>query len=101
MRRLEVRGPATGKTVNGPHDGFSAGGPRDREATPHRFATKYLLSVYAGQRCLGFLLSRRDGVEAFDIDDRSLGIFPDQKSAADAISKPQVEARRGRVMAPG
>jgi hypothetical protein len=45
-----------------------------------------LQAVYAGQRCLGFLLPRRDGVEAYDADDRLLGIFPDKKSAADAIS---------------
>jgi hypothetical protein len=27
----------------------------------------------------------KSGVEAFDSADRSLGLFPDQKSAADAI----------------
>jgi hypothetical protein len=29
-------------------------------------------------------------VEAFDADDRSLGLFPDQKTAADAISNKRV-----------
>ena len=44
-------------------------------------------ALYSGQTCLGHLLSRgKAGTEAFDRNDRSLGIFPDQKSAADAIS---------------
>jgi hypothetical protein len=47
-----------------------------------------LLSVCEGQTCIGFLLSRgRAGVEAFNADNKSLGIFPDQKSAADAVSR--------------
>jgi hypothetical protein len=46
-----------------------------------------LLAVYSGQVCLGFLLPRRDGVEAYDADDCLLGTFPDQKSAADAVSE--------------
>jgi hypothetical protein len=89
VKRARARRPATAKTVNGPH-GFSAGELRDRDATSQRDATQYLLSVYDGRRCLGFLLSRRDGVngvEAYDADDRLLGTFPDQKSAADAISE--------------
>jgi hypothetical protein len=37
--------------------------------------------------CIGFLLPRgRLGVEAFDTNDRSLGIFPNMKVAAEAIS---------------
>jgi hypothetical protein len=45
------------------------------------------VAVYDGQICLGFLLPRgKTGVQAFDADDRSLGTFPDQKSAADAVS---------------
>jgi hypothetical protein len=46
------------------------------------------LAVFDGQRCLGHILSRgRQGYEAFDRDDRSLGIFPNQQTAADAISE--------------
>jgi hypothetical protein len=46
------------------------------------------LAVYSGQVCLGHILPRgKSGVEAFDADDRSLGIFSDQKSAADAVSQ--------------
>jgi hypothetical protein len=45
------------------------------------------LSVYDGQLCLGHLLPRgKAGVEAYDRADRSLGIFPTQKAAADAVS---------------
>lgn len=45
-----------------------------------------LLAVYSGQICVGFLMPRRDGVEAFDAADRLLGTFPDQQSAGDAIT---------------
>jgi hypothetical protein len=46
------------------------------------------LAVYAGQTCIGHLLSRgKVGIEAYDRDDRSLGIYPDQKAATDAIGK--------------
>jgi hypothetical protein len=46
------------------------------------------LSVYVGAQCIGFLLSRgRQGVEAFDAETRSLGLFPDQKRAAAAVSR--------------
>jgi hypothetical protein len=45
-----------------------------------------LLAVYNGRTCCGFLLKRgRDGVEAFDSDERSLGIFPDEHQAAAAL----------------
>ena len=44
-------------------------------------------ALYSGQTCLGHLLSRgRAGAEAFDRNDRSLGVFPDLKSAAAAVS---------------
>jgi hypothetical protein len=43
--------------------------------------------VNDGRRCIGFLLNRgRSGVEAFDIDTRSLGVFASAKVAADAVS---------------
>jgi hypothetical protein len=53
-----------------------------RRKIPDKLA---LQAVYAGQTCIGFLLPRRDGVEAYDADDHLLGTFPDQKSAADAV----------------
>jgi hypothetical protein len=50
------------------------------------------LSVFVGRTCIGFLLLRgKIGIEAFDADTRSLGLFSDQRSAAAAIA-----ARQGR-----
>ena len=52
-----------------------------------------LAYVYDGQRCLGHMLSRgKTGVEAFDRDDKSFGLFPDQRAAADAICEAEAEA---------
>jgi hypothetical protein len=43
-------------------------------------------AVYIGQTCIGHILRRdRRGFEAFDVNDISLGLFPDPKSAANAI----------------
>jgi hypothetical protein len=47
-----------------------------------------LVSVYAGQVCLGFVLARGDaGFEAFNADEQSLGLFPTQREAAAAIMR--------------
>jgi hypothetical protein len=47
-----------------------------------------LQAVYSRQRCIGFLLSRgKLGFEAFGANEKSLGIFPNEKAAADAISE--------------
>jgi hypothetical protein len=47
-----------------------------------------MLAVYSGRECAGFLLNRgRAGIEGFDANVKSLGLFSDQKSAADAISQ--------------
>jgi hypothetical protein len=41
-----------------------------------------LVSVYDGQRCLGFILARgKTGFEAFAADEQSLGLFQSQKEA--------------------
>jgi hypothetical protein len=46
-----------------------------------------LVSVYDGTICLGHVLYRpRVGYEAFDRNDQSVGIFPTQGEAANAIS---------------
>ena len=46
-----------------------------------------LMSVYDGQRCIGHVVARgKAGFEAFDSDDRSLGIFASMKLAADTVS---------------
>jgi hypothetical protein len=50
-----------------------------------------MLAIYDGQRCLGFVMPRgREGIVAYDSNDRLLGFFPDQASAANAVE----EARR-------
>jgi hypothetical protein len=45
-----------------------------------------LQSVYDGQRCIGFLVRGRSGIEAYDAAERSLGTYPNLKNAADAVS---------------
>jgi hypothetical protein len=52
-----------------------------------------LLSVFDGRRCAGFLLNRGvTGWEAFDADQKSLGVFPTRRDAADAIPPLQEES---------
>jgi hypothetical protein len=42
--------------------------------------------VYDGQQCLGHVLARgKTGYEGFDRDDKSVGIFPTTKQAANAL----------------
>ena len=51
-----------------------------------RAAEPYMVAVYDGQRCIGHVLERgKGGCEAFDADNRSLGVFPSQREAAAAI----------------
>lgn len=41
-----------------------------------------------GSTCVGFIFERgRQGFEAYDADTRSLGLFPTQKAAADAVER--------------
>ena len=50
--------------------------------------TPRLVSVMNGSACAGFLISLGPrGVEAFDANEKSLGIFPDALSATAAIEK--------------
>jgi hypothetical protein len=45
-----------------------------------------LAYVYDGQQCLGHVLGRgKSGFEAFDRDDKSLGLFETQRQAANAL----------------
>jgi hypothetical protein len=49
--------------------------------------TTPLVSIYDGRECVGFVISRgKLGYEALDRAERSLGLFPTQREAADAIS---------------
>jgi hypothetical protein len=44
------------------------------------------LAVYNGTRCVGHVIARgRRGYEAFDVDDRSVGLFPTPQEAAGAL----------------
>jgi hypothetical protein len=46
-----------------------------------------MLSVYADKLCIGHILARpRAGFDAFDREDRPLGVFSTQQLAADAVS---------------
>jgi hypothetical protein len=86
VRRSKALKPATVLAVNGLPRKFSAGQQRIPEAKSQNPPT--LQAVYSGQDCLGFLLSRgKQGVEAFTAAEDSLGFFPDQKSAANAVSE--------------
>ncbi len=46
--------------------------------------------VYDGRQCCGFILARgKLGFEAFDRNERSLGLFPTQREAAAALMRGQ------------
>ncbi len=67
--------------------GKSSTRPRRNARRPDLSDPMTALTVYDGSRCIGFIMPRGpQGVEAFDADDHSLGLFPTQKSAADAVS---------------
>ena len=45
------------------------------------------LAVYAGRTCIGHALWRgKTGVEAFNVDDKSIGLFPTLKAATTALA---------------
>jgi len=45
-------------------------------------------AVYAGQACIGHTIRRgRHGFEAFDVDDKSIGVFADVAAAANALER--------------
>jgi hypothetical protein len=51
--------------------------------------------VYDGRDCLGFILVRgKTGFEAFDRDERSLGLFPTPRAAAIALMETIVSGAR-------
>jgi hypothetical protein len=44
-------------------------------------------SIYDGRKCIGFILRRgKAGVEAFNLNQCSLGIFESDRAAADAVT---------------
>jgi len=45
-----------------------------------------MITIIHGDNVAGFLLARgRQGIEAFDRDERSLGVFTDPQAAHDAV----------------
>jgi hypothetical protein len=49
-------------------------------------STSPLLSIYDGQRCVGFVFARgKQGFEAFTAEQQSLGTFATQREAATAV----------------
>ena len=88
MRARKARKPAADLPARRLH-GFAskAGEPKRSEAISDLPAFQGVV-VYSGQTCVGFLLSRgKTGHEAFDSAGRSLGTYPDRRSAANAISQ--------------
>jgi hypothetical protein len=58
-----------------------------------------IASVYSDRTCCGFVIARgREGFEAYDRDERSIGFFPTNVAAADAVlrSAQDVEAQSGQ-----
>jgi hypothetical protein len=56
-----------------------------------RTAPPTMVSIYSGRDCLGFVLSRgRKGFEAFAADEQSLGVFPNQRDAANAATAARI-----------
>jgi hypothetical protein len=57
-----------------------------------------MTTVYDGQTALGFIIKRRDEYEAYDREEKSLGMFPSMKAAADAISEAGETVRPRKLM---
>lgn len=54
-----------------------------RPSSPSQVFPQY--AVTDGRRCVGFVIARREGFEAFDHNERLLGIFPTIREAAAAM----------------
>ena len=91
MRRRKATAVRGGSSQDGRRDDL-LGRRIGTEAKPHK---PTLQAVADGQVCIGHLMSRgREGVEAFDAENRSLGTFPDMASAANAVSAAAQKAGR-------
>jgi hypothetical protein len=48
--------------------------------------SSFMLSVFSSTTCIGFVLERgKLGHEAFDANEKSIGIYGSQREAADAV----------------
>jgi len=84
VRRRKTAPAETATTANDRRRNDLRGGETVPNASPDILSMQ---AVYDGQRCLGHLLLRgKQGIEAFDADDHSLGIYQTQRAAADAVS---------------
>jgi hypothetical protein len=59
-----------------------------------------MVPVIAGQTCVGFLINTVRGVEAFDREQRPLGIFPSAIEAATAVEESAVCDQSPRMTPP-
>jgi hypothetical protein len=85
MRRRKALRAAASKARDPRRVDQSSAAKISAEAIPDILSIQ---AVYSGTTCLGFLYSRgRQGIEAFDSDTRSLGIYHDRKNAADAVTR--------------
>jgi hypothetical protein len=85
MQHHKAARPANPK-VRKPHAPLSSGKVRGRDATS-QIDIMQALAVFDSRTCLGHIMPRGEsGIEAYDRDDRSLGVFSDQKAAADALA---------------
>jgi hypothetical protein len=87
MARRKARKRAPGRSGAGSTGLAKAGELKWPEATLSQRSC--LATVYDSQTCcIGFLLSRgKTGYEAYDIADKSLGVFASTKAAAAAVSE--------------
>jgi hypothetical protein len=73
----------------GPHHRGHGGRAETKDACGKRPSSlSQVFPQYAvsdGRRCVGFVIARREGFEAFDHNERSLGISPTIREAAAAI----------------
>jgi hypothetical protein len=60
---------------------------------PVRIVPSSWVSVYAGEICVGHVISRgKTGYEALDRDDKSIGLFPGLDEAASALGQLMVRS---------
>ena len=82
MARAKARRPAT-DSVNGPHVDFRAGESDVHEPrTPHHLCP---LSVYDGTVFAGSIVERAGKFTAYDVNNRRIGAFANQRDAMRAI----------------
>ena len=60
---------------------------KDKTTIPPTPTTPTIMSVTDGRRTIGFVIHRgKLGAEAFTANEKSLGLYPNQRDAANAVS---------------